>query len=169
MKHFTVKPTNRKKIVSSSRIKRRRVYAAEGDEFDVGMNDTDNAFADRVDDIADNLEDIKDSIDDMEEDDVEIDIENNLDGHYIAECDKCKGIFISAVVKSDQVVTSVSGTCPLCQEESDQYLKWYIVPNTDEEEDEMSEGDKDKGPSPQSSNKEESSPSPSFGNEKGNL
>ena len=138
--HFTVYPSKRKNVVGSTKTKRRRVYAADGD-FDLDMNDADNAtdaFADQVDDMADNIEDIQDSIEDVEQDDIDIDIENNITGHYIAECEKCKGIFISATVKSDQAVSSVSGVCPLCQEESEQYLKWYIVPN-DEDEDEDEE------------------------------
>lgn len=135
--HFRVYPSKRQNVVGSTKkSKRRRVYAADGD-FDLGMNDADNAFADQVDDMADSIEDMQESIEDVKEDDVDIDIDNNITGHYIAECDKCKGIFISATVKSDQAVSSVSGVCPLCQEESEQYLKWYIVPNDeDEEEDE---------------------------------
>jgi len=139
--HFTVYPSRKKKVVgNTNKPRRRRVYAADGD-FDLDMNDADNAdnaFADQVDDMADSIEDIQDSIDDVKEDDIDIDIENNITGHYIAECEKCKGIFISATVKSDQAVSSVSGVCPLCQEESEQYLKWYIVPN-DEDEDEDEE------------------------------
>lgn len=134
--HFTVYPSKRKNVLGSKmRPKRRRVYAAEGDDFDLDMNDADNAFADQVDDMADNIEDMQDAIEDIDEDEVNIDIDNNITGHYIAECEKCKGIFISATVKSDQAVSSVSGVCPLCQEETEQYLKWYIVPN-DEDEDE---------------------------------
>ena len=154
--HFTVYPSRQKKVVgNTNKPRRRRVYAADGD-FDLDMNDADNAdnaFADQVDDMADNIEDIQDSIDDVKEDDIDIDIENNITGHYIAECEKCKGIFISATVKSDQSVSSVSGVCPLCQEESEQYLKWYIVPNDeDEDEDEEMESTTPSANAPSESN-----------------
>lgn len=150
--HFRVYPTKRNNIEGGTKPKkRRRVYAAD-DDFNFDMNDADNAndaFADQVDDMADSIEDIQDSIEDVEEDDIDIDIENNITGHYIAECDKCKGIFISATVKSDQSVSSVSGVCPLCQEESDQYLKWYIVPNDEEEDEDEEIGEKTEQPSSQ--------------------
>ena len=156
--HFRVYPSKNKKILGSTQKSKRRVYAAEGDEFDLDMNDADNAFADQVDDMASNIEDMQDAIEDVEEDDIEIDIDNNITGHYIAECEKCKGIFISATVKSDQPVSSVSGVCPLCQEESEQYLKWYIVPN-DEDEDDDESMDSESGtstPSPQANSTGES-------------
>lgn len=64
--------------------------------------------------------------DDVEEDDVDIEIENNIDNHFIAECDSCHGIFISALVETDQEVEMISGTCPICGKDTDQYLKWII-------------------------------------------
>jgi len=72
------------------------------------------------------IEDIQDSVDDIEEDDINIEIDNNITGHYIAECEGCHGVFISATVESEQEVTKVTGVCPLCQKETDQYLKWVI-------------------------------------------
>lgn len=93
---------------------------------------------DAVDDLADAVNDIQDDLEDIQEDDVSIQTENNIDNHLIAECDACSGVFISAMVKSDQKVTSVSGICPLCGKESTQNFKWYItnleyddtIPNT---------------------------------------
>lgn len=122
-----------KKIVASSReikaANRKYIKAAEGDQDDF-MDDFDDEEADGImdamDTIADNVEDLQDSIDDVDEDDVEIAMNNNIGDHYIAECDKCNGIFISAVVESDQIIDHVSGTCPLCGKDSDQYLKWII-------------------------------------------
>ncbi len=81
---------------------------------------------DAVDDLADSAEDLQDSVDEVEEDDDNIEVNNNITDHYIAECDKCHGVFISAVVLSDQEVESVSGICPLCGKESEQYLNWVI-------------------------------------------
>lgn len=70
--------------------------------------------------------DIEYDEDDIQKDSVEIDIDNNIAGHYIAQCDSCKNVFISAVTLSDQVVDSIHGMCPICNEESDQLLKWVI-------------------------------------------
>lgn len=121
-----------------------RITAAEEDfgspEFDDNYSsrdiDLDNdGFADKLEDVADTVEDIQDTVDsdDQKEKDVSIDIKNNISDHYIAECDKCKGIFISATVRSDQRVSSVTGECPLCGEETEQYLKWFVTPITDED------------------------------------
>lgn len=87
---------------------------------------TDDEFTDAVDQAADTVEDLQDAVDDYEEDDDSIAVNTNISDHYIAECDKCHGIFISAVVLSDQDVESVTGVCPLCGKESDQVLKWVI-------------------------------------------
>ena len=121
-------------VYSTSQLRRRsaRIVAAnedEGPEFDeysvedLGDEDT---FTDTLDDVADTVEDIQDSVDEVEEDDITIDMNNNITGHYIAECDTCHGVFISATIESDQVVEKVSGICPLCQKETEQYLKWVI-------------------------------------------
>ena len=88
---------------------------------------------DTVDDLSDSVDDIQDTLDEIdgteiEEDDIDIDLDNNIANHYIAECDTCHGIFISALVESDQEVEKVSGICPLCDKETDQYLKFIIRP-----------------------------------------
>lgn len=105
------------------------VMAADDDEtldneFDVaddteGINDT-------LDDVADTIDDMQDDLEDVDEDDPDIPIENNISNHYIAECDGCQGIFISAVVESGQEIDHISGVCPLCGKKTDQYLKWVI-------------------------------------------
>lgn len=111
------------------------VKAADDDEFDFGEPDMeesedivedDDGFNDTLDSIADDIEDLKDDVDEVDEDEVGIELDNNIDGHYIAECSKCHGIFISAVSQTSQVVSSIQGVCPLCDKESDQYLKWVI-------------------------------------------
>ena len=78
----------------------------ESADFEV---EDDETFDDNLDDMADTIE-----------------IDNNIDGHLIAECDKCHGIFISAMIESDQEVEKISGICPLCEKESDQYIKWVV-------------------------------------------
>ena len=112
----------------------RKVYAAEEDfddfAMDVDMGDEgEEAVQDAVDDVSDAVEDIQDAVDDVKEDDITIDMNNNITDHYIAECDKCHGIFISAVIESDQKIDHVSGICPLCNKDTDQYLKWIIKDN----------------------------------------
>ena len=122
-----------------------RITAAVEDEVDrieIDDNyspddiDIDDSFADKLDDVVDTVEDIQDTVDseDIREEDVSIDIDNNISNHYIAECDKCKGIFISATIHSDQKVESVTGECPLCGEDTEQLLKWVVTPVTDIEE-----------------------------------
>lgn len=103
---------NKKPVRSSTRI-----YAADGDEYDV---------VDTIDDLSDSIEDMQDAIDDVEEDDVDIELDNNIANHFIAECDSCHGVFISALAESDQEVEKITGICPLCDKETDQYLKWVI-------------------------------------------
>lgn len=90
-------------------------------------NDTDDDSLDnQIDDLSDTVDDLQDTLDDVDEDDVGIEIDNNITGHFIAECERCKGIFISAVVESDQEVNSVNGICPICGKETEQVLKWIV-------------------------------------------
>lgn len=117
----------------------RKIYAADG-EFDEGFDegfdsndgfmveDPDDNVSDALDDMADDIEDMQDDLEDVVQDDPNIDIDNNIENHLIAECDRCKGIFISAVVESDLAVKSITGICPLCDRETEQYLKWVVKP-----------------------------------------
>lgn len=119
-----------KKVVVSPRH-RRYIRAAEDDmedNFDVDDFDMeDEGVADALDTMADNVEDLQDAVEDIvDEDEPEININNNIADHFIAECERCGGVFISAVVDSDQTIDHVTGTCPLCGRETDQYLKWII-------------------------------------------
>lgn len=108
----------------SEEIKATTITAAEDDEFE-DISD-DEGVDEVLDDMQDSIEEIQDTVDEVQEDEVSIDIDNNITNHYVAECDKCKGVFISAIAESDQTIEKVSGVCPLCQKESDQYLKWII-------------------------------------------
>lgn len=108
-------------------MKYRKVYSADDEtEITEDMVDDTESFEDTIDTLADNVEDIQDQVDDIQEDDVNIEIDNNISGHYIAECERCHGIFISAVIESDQDVDSITGICPLCDHETIQDLKWII-------------------------------------------
>lgn len=87
----------------------------------------DDSITDTLNNMSEQLDDLQDDITDpSNEDDINIDINNNIDNHYIAECEKCHGIFISSLIASDQRVESIHGVCPLCDKESDQYLKWIV-------------------------------------------
>lgn len=108
----------------------------DDDEFDdMGFDDLEDetqaeqdsdSAADSLDDMADTLDEISDSLEDFQEDSTDIDVNNNIADHYIAECEKCHGVFITAVTESDQKIERISGTCPLCDQDCDQYLKWVI-------------------------------------------
>ena len=104
------------------RITKRPIMAAEGDD----LLDEDDSFNETLDSMSDQIEDIRDDVEEINEDDVDIDTDNNIDNHYIAECDSCHGVFISAVIENDQHPDKVSGNCPLCGKNTDQYLKWVI-------------------------------------------
>lgn len=92
-----------------------------------GTIDDDDSITDTLNDMSEQLDDLQNDISDpSNEDDINIDINNNIDNHYIAECEKCHGIFISSLIASDQRVESIHGVCPLCDKESDQYLKWIV-------------------------------------------
>ena len=51
-------------------------------------------------------------LEDVRQDDPTIKIDNNIAGHYIAECERCHGVFISSIVESDQEIESISSICP---------------------------------------------------------
>ena len=97
--------------------KRKPVMAAEVDGNDI---------RETIDDLADSVTEVQDVVEEVSEDNPEIEVDNNIANHFIAECDNCHGIFISAMVETDQDVKSVTGICPLCDKESDQILKWII-------------------------------------------
>ncbi len=111
----------------------KRVYAAEEDEFiddaELEEGDDDEVYVDDydgIDDIADKIDDIADDVNEVKSDEVAISVENNIQDHFIAECERCGGIFISSVVTSGNNPESVRGVCPLCNEETEQFLKWVI-------------------------------------------
>ena len=106
------------------KIRRNAPIMAAGFDDDPTM--VGEAIEDTVDDIAYAVDDIQDTMEDVEEDAVDIEMENNIANHYIAECDSCHGIFVSALVQTDQEVESVSGICPLCDKDTTQYLYWII-------------------------------------------
>lgn len=108
-----------------TRHKHRIVAADEMSDFEITED---------IDNIADQITDVQDNLDDVDEDDIEIETENNIVNHYIAECDSCHGIFISAMLESDQAVSKISGVCPICGKETDQFLNW-IIRDADFEED----------------------------------
>lgn len=111
-----------------------RVYSA--DEYEEHNDYSEDSLSDNVEELSDNVEELQDQIDDMdvEEDEPDIELNNNIADHYIAECDRCSGVFISSVVLSDQAVDSISGICPLCDHETTQQLKWVVKSISDIEQ-----------------------------------
>jgi hypothetical protein len=105
--------------VNEMRINKNRkpIMAAEVDGEDI---------RETIDDLADSVGEVQDVVEEVSEDNPDIEVDNNIANHFIAECDSCHGIFISAMVETDQDVKSVTGICPLCDKESDQVLKWII-------------------------------------------
>lgn len=104
------------------------ITAADEDEvfaFDEDLDD-EGAVEEEVNEEAEELE--GEEMPEDPEDNPNIETDNNIAGHYIAECNRCQGIFISALTESDQKVEFLSGICPLCEKESDQYIKWIIKP-----------------------------------------
>lgn len=103
----------------------------------VSAADDTEDFGESIDDLADSLEDVQDSIEDVDIDDPSIEIDNNITGHYIAECAGCGEVFISAVMESDQQIDHITGICPICEKETDQYLKWVIKDANYKEQEDM--------------------------------
>lgn len=131
---------SKKRVTSSVNTRGKSRIVAADEDFDELTDDEEpvvddgEGFTDSIDDLSDQVDDIQDQVDDIQEDGVTIDTDNNISNHYIAECDNCHGIFISAVIESDQKVDKITGVCPLCEKESEQYLRWVVkdVNNDDE-------------------------------------
>lgn len=115
------------KIQSATVLHTQKISAADEDvDFDDIVEDDDDGVSDAIDDVSDQIDDLQDQVDEIDEDNIDIEVENNISDHYIAECDACHGVFISAMIESDENVEFISGTCPLCGKESDQFLKWIV-------------------------------------------
>ena len=120
------------KIVHTTKISsdKRRVVAANVFEDEPGFegpnleNDSDG--------VEDTIED-EDMGEDGQQDGSTIDIDNNIFDHLIAECQNCHGIFISAMIGSDQPVESINGVCPLCSKETEQFFVGIIKKYPEEE------------------------------------
>ena len=111
-----------------------RPVLAASDDF-VSVEDVDD-MSEALDEASDRIDDIQEAVSDVDEypHDPMFDMENNIENHYIAECDRCHEVFISAVVESDSDVFSVNGECPCCHEETTQNLKWIIRSVNSEEQ-----------------------------------
>jgi len=112
MRRKTIVKPSHKKVMSATYVK--------------AEDDMEGEISEVIDDVADNVEDLQDTIDDMHEDDPDIEVNNNIVNHYIAECDHCQNVFISAVTESSEDIEFVKGICPICKEESEHRLKWII-------------------------------------------
>ena len=123
------------KIVHASIDPKRRprnVFAAENLFEDA--TDTDSPPLDNdADEVEEDMVD-EDMGEDGQQDGSTIEIDNNIFDHLIAECQNCHGIFISAMIASDQDVQSINGVCPLCSKETEQFFIGIIKPYPEEEE-----------------------------------
>ena len=103
---------------------KRNVFAAGnvfGDENDFdGPNLDDEGMEDEI-----APEDL-DMGEDGQQNGTTIEIDNNITNHLIAECQNCHGVFISAMLASDQDIESINGICPLCSKDTEQFVKWVI-------------------------------------------
>lgn len=112
------------------------ITAADDEEdpfvFDEDFEDEPEGDEEVVEEDEEALEGEEDNPMEDPEETPNIEEDNNIAGHYIAECNRCQGIFISALTESDQKVEFLSGICPLCEKESDQYIKWVIKPVEDQ-------------------------------------
>lgn len=78
-------------------------------------------------DGEENAEEVEEDMgEDGRQDSSTIEVDNNIVNHLIAECQNCHGIFISAMLASDQDIESINGVCPLCNKDTEQTLKWII-------------------------------------------
>ena len=100
-----------------------KVYAAESDNVFDDLDGFEGADLDGEENAAEVAEDMGE---DGQQDGSTIDVENNITNHLIAECQNCHGIFISAMIASDQAVESINGVCPLCNKDTEQSLLWII-------------------------------------------
>ena len=89
----------------------------EGGNEDISNEDEEEEEEDILDEPLD---------DELQQDSSNIDVDNNITNHLIAECQNCHGIFISAMIASDQLIESINGVCPLCNKDTEQTLKWII-------------------------------------------
>lgn len=105
-------------ITASESLKGKAKIMAEFDDFGDSLFTEDEYVDDRDYEYEDENE--------IDQDTDNIEVENNIENHFIMECTRCQGIFISALVESDQEVDSIRGICPLCNHESDQVAKWIV-------------------------------------------
>lgn len=131
MKITHTRPDANNSITSSIRSTRKTNIFADENVF--GDVDPDgNVFGDEdpdadegtEDEDVDNLDEPLD--DELQQDSSTIEIDNNITNHLIAECQNCHGIFISAMIASDQLIDSINGVCPLCNKDTEQSLLWIV-------------------------------------------
>ena len=115
-------------------VKPRKIYAAGenvfADDPDFGAPELEND----AEDLAESGEEVvEEGLGEEGQQDGSTEIDNNIFNHLIAECQNCHGIFISAMIASDQAVESINGVCPLCSKETEQFLIGIIKEYPEEE------------------------------------
>lgn len=99
---------------------KRNIFAAENVFEDTETFDEPDLNETTTEDLEEDMGE------DGRQDGTTIEMDNNIVNHLIAECQNCHGIFISAMLASDQVIESINGVCPLCNKDTEQSLKWII-------------------------------------------
>lgn len=102
---------------------KQKVYAADSDNVFADLDGFEGADLDGEENAAEVAEDMGEE---GQQDGSTIEVENNIANHLIAECQNCHGIFISAMIASDQPVESINGVCPLCNKDTEQSLLWIV-------------------------------------------
>lgn len=122
MIHMSKDIAKRKKTVTAS--SKTPIMAADDDDFDVDdfsdVDTPDDTTPEEDEEISDQAPEVSGT---------DIDTDNNITDHYIAECEQCHGVFISSLKESEEGITSITGICPLCNKKTTQNLKWIVRDN----------------------------------------
>lgn len=114
-------------------IRRKRIFAADGNVFEDEPDFDGPTLENDADTVEEEVIGEEDMGEDGQQDGSTIEIDNNIFGHLIAECQNCHGIFISAMIGSDQAVESINGVCPICSKETEQFFVGIIKEYPEEE------------------------------------
>ena len=120
--HAKTSINNRKNVFAAGNVfDDANVFGDETEEMETEETDFGDDTGDEgIDDVVDDMGE------DGQQDGSTIEIDNNIANHLIAECQNCHGIFISAMLASDQIIESINGVCPLCSKDTEQVLRWIV-------------------------------------------
>ena len=117
------------KIVhSTTDVSKKKIMAADNVFDDPSLFDGPSLDNDPDEVVDDAVAENEDMGEEGMQDGSTIEVDNNIFYHLIAECQNCHGIFISAMVESDQATESINGVCPLCSKNTEQFFIGVIDP-----------------------------------------